>query len=252
MAATYAGSKTRPPEISELIADIQKTFSDIASKVDNSAMSGQGTLQRQLGLMLSRRVRLLLVFANPKGTSAIRLQDEQRAIRDAISRSKAKNNIHVDVLPATRVDDLRRALLAKEYDIVHFSGHGGPGTLCFETEEGNSIDSPLLALAELVSRYPLIKCVVLNSCSSLAQLIEVAPITIGMEKPVDDADAIEFARGFYDALAAGREIDFAVEEGKSAAKMKALPGASVKILISKDTAKGKSVLNTVIAAAKPA
>ncbi len=34
-----------------------------------------------------------------------------------------------------------------------------------------------------------------------------------MEGPVDDDAAIEFSRGFYDAIGAGRAIDFAYGEG---------------------------------------
>jgi hypothetical protein len=41
-----------------------------------------------------------------------------------------------------------------------------------------------------------------------------------MEKAIDDQAAIEFARGFYDAVGAGKDFDFAVEEGKSAAALK--------------------------------
>jgi NTP pyrophosphatase (non-canonical NTP hydrolase) len=237
MAATYAGSKTRPPEISELVAYIQTTLTAMAPTVEDVASSGQSALQNQLEQMLRQgSIRVLLVFANPKGTSPLRLQEEERAIREAIALSKAKETIYLHALPATTVDDLRRALLAEEYDIVHFSGHGEPGTLCFETGDGSQVRSPLKALADLVKRYPRIKCVVLNSCYSLAQMLELAPITVGMENPVDDAAAIEFARGFYDAIGAGRSFDFAVEEGKGAARLKGLPDAAVKVLVSKSLA----------------
>src|SRR5258708_6530177 len=169
MAATYAGSKTHPPEIGELVAYIQTTLPAIAPTMADIAASGQSTLQNQLGQMLRRgSIRVLLVLANPKGTSPLRLQEEERAIREAISLSKARETIYLHALPAATVDDLRRALLAEEYDILHFSGHGGPGTLSFETADGSQINSPLGALADLLNRYPRRKCVALNSCYFLA------------------------------------------------------------------------------------
>ena len=41
-----------------------------------------------------------------------------------------------------------------------------------------------------------------------------------MDKAVDDAAAIEFSRGFYDAVAAGKSYEFAVNEGEIACKAK--------------------------------
>ena len=43
-----------------------------------------------------------------------------------------------------------------------------------------------------------------------------------MTGPVGDRAAIEFARGFYDALAAGKGFEFAVREGETAVDLKGL------------------------------
>jgi len=76
-----------------------------------------------------------------------------------------------------------------------------------------------------VARYKSIRCLLLNGCSSLATLTTaIAPVTVGMEADLGDAAAIEFARGFYDALGAGRTIDEAIQEGESAAELKGLGG----------------------------
>ena len=64
---------------------------------------------------------------------------------------------------------------------------------------------------------------ILNACDSLAAIVEpLADYTVGMESAVDDAAAIEFSRGFYDAVAAGKGYEFAVEEGKLACQGKKL------------------------------
>jgi hypothetical protein len=43
-----------------------------------------------------------------------------------------------------------------------------------------------------------------------------------MDNTVDDDAAIQFARGFYDAVAAGKWYEFAIEEGKIACTAKGL------------------------------
>ncbi len=57
-----------------------------------------------------------------------------------------------------------------------------------------------------------IRCVVLNGCYSEVQARAIAqhiPYVIGMNNAIGDKAAIAFAVGFYDALEAGREVDFA-------------------------------------------
>jgi hypothetical protein len=166
---------------------------------------------------------VLLVLANPAGTETLRLQEEERAIREAIQLSKFRDSISVKALPAATVDDLRRELLHNEYEILHFSGHGDRHSLLFETAVGEAAATTYAALAAFVQRYPSIACVILNACFSLADIEHpLTKVTIGMEAPVADRAAIEFVRGFYDAVAAGKDWQFAVEEGESNVKLKGL------------------------------
>jgi NTP pyrophosphatase (non-canonical NTP hydrolase) len=215
MAATYAGSKKRPQQMTDLITAIQTAIPEIGTNKADVIMSPvDKSLTGQLGRILSPKVtRVLLVFANPEGSTPLRLQAEERVIREAIQLAKARDTVELKTLAAATVDDLRRELLAQDYRIVHFSGHGQPGALLFETAEGGTVKSPLEALAALLNQYSCIECVVLNACYSLAQLLPVAPFTIGMEKPIDDRAAIEFARGFYDAIVAGKDYARAAQEG---------------------------------------
>jgi len=184
-----------------------------------------------LGLLLKQgAVRVLLVFANPKGTTKLRLDEEERAIREAIRLSKARDLITLKALPASTVDDLRRELLDEEPDIIHFSGHGGPGAIVLETAVGSKQGTTIIALADLLRRYPRVKCALLNSCYSMSEITPVAPFTVGMETSVTDQAAIEFARGFYDAVGAGRGFSDAVEEGKSNVMLKNLgSGFSINV-----------------------
>ena len=231
MAATYAGSRKRPPEIADLVSSVQTAMPEIGTKMVDGITSTAGSrLSGQLSRIL-KPVAVLLVFANPENSAPLRLQAEERVIKEAIHLARARDSFFLKTLVAATVDDLRRELLSQEYDIVHFSGHGMPGALFFETTEGASQKSPIEALASLFNSHPNVQCVVMNACYSLAQLVEIAPYTIGMEKPIDDKAAIEFARGFYDAVAAGKGYERAMEEGIVNVKLKDLQrDFSVKLL----------------------
>jgi hypothetical protein len=135
------------------------------------------------------------------------------------------------VLPAATIEDLRRALLAGDFEIVQFSGHGDANHLIFETGDGKASPAPLSAMAELIEKYSCIQCVILNACETAKTLMTpISPITVGMDKTVSDTASIEFARAFYDTLAAGRSIDFAIGEGITAVKLKRLDATPIKVL----------------------
>ena len=77
-------------------------------------------------------LRILLIFSNPVGSHSLRLQNEEKAIREAIRRGTAthtnaphKQNLHIVTLPACTIDDLTKHLLEhrNSYDLIHFSGH---------------------------------------------------------------------------------------------------------------------------------
>lgn len=183
-----------------------------------------------IGAMFGK-VRVLFVHACPSDQETIRVSSELRAIKDAIVRAGRQDDIIIVSLPAATTDDLRRELLNNNYEIVHFSGHSDECCLIFESEEGKSVESPINSISELISKHPTVKCVLLNSCKSAACLTNsLAPYTIGMDADIDDEGAIEFARGFYDAIAANRDIDYAINEGMSAAKLKGKGSIPIKVL----------------------
>jgi hypothetical protein len=67
-----------------------------------------------------------------------------------------------------------------------------------------------------------LECVVLNGCYTQVQAEAIArhiPYVIGMSQGIQDRAAIEFAVGFYNALGAGRPVEFAWSFGCSAIQM---------------------------------
>jgi hypothetical protein len=98
-------------------------------------------------------MKVLVVFANPRGTSPLRLGEEDRTIQECVRRSKNRANLILVIRHAATVDDIRRALLDDEYEIVHFSGHGTGTGLAFEDSTGSLYVPPQKALSVECGRY---------------------------------------------------------------------------------------------------
>jgi NTP pyrophosphatase (non-canonical NTP hydrolase) len=222
-SSTYPGSKRPHGQIDKLIASVRKTIEDLPEEIRIAAGTVGQSLEQSVGRLAIPKIRVLVVFANPAGTSQLRLTQEERAIRQALQRGKARDFISLETRQSATVDDLRHALLDDGYQVLHFSGHGDSDSLLFEDASSNVQISPLDAIASLTEQHPSIKCVVLNACQSLSTLTNsLADVTIGMDNFVDDLAAIEFAQGFYDAIAAGKPYDYAIKEGELACKLKGL------------------------------
>ncbi|MDJ0797125.1 MAG: AAA-like domain-containing protein [Calothrix sp. MO_167.B12] len=200
--------------------------------------------------------KILLLSANPTNTSKLRLDKEVREIEAGLERAKCRDEFEIISKWAVRVDDLRRALLDHEPQIVHFSGHGeGNQGLVLENNSGQMQLVSASALARLFKLFPQIECVVLNACYSQVQAEAIhqhIDYVIGMNKEIGDKAAIEFAVGFYDALGAGRTIEDGFEFGCTSIDLESIPESSTPVLkkrksrketaISPDSQPGKRIL----------
>jgi hypothetical protein len=161
-------------------------------------------------------IRILILFANPKKTSVLQTEMEEEVILDSLNLSKYKRKLKLTIVKASTIHDLRRKLLNDDFQIVQISSHGTEQGLILENNEGEPHLVPTAALAELLGKYKSLECLILNACHSISQGILTAlnvPITIAMEDTIADQAAIEFSRGFYDAVGAGKNYDFAYIEG---------------------------------------
>lgn len=109
---------------------------------------------------------ILLLAANPKGTTPLRLDEEVREIDAGLQRARNREQFVLEQKWAVRSRDIQRAMLDLNPSIVHFSGHGtGDDGLVFEDETGIAklVDGESLAgLFELFADR--VECVVLNGC----------------------------------------------------------------------------------------
>ena len=182
--------------------------------------------------------KILILAANPKETSPLRLDEEVREIDNGLQRAKQRDQFELVQKWAVRPRDIERAMLDINPQIVHFSGHGAREKgLVFEDKTGQEKFVSGEALATLFELFSdQLECVVLNGCYSKIQAEEIAkyiPYVIGMKHAIGDRAAIAFAVGFYDALGAGRSVEFAYKLGCSAIQIEGIPGHLTPILLKK-------------------
>ena len=198
------------------------------SPVAGSQTSVESTTQQQ---------KILILAAIPQG---LRLDKEIREIESAIRRATNRDLFEIKVKTAIRPQDIRHALAEEEPSIVHFCGHGmEDGSLVLEDDGGNNKPVAPSGLASLFKLHALyVKCVLLNACYSEKSAVAISQYinyVIGMNNPVQDSAAIEFAKGFYDGLgyknSHNQEVfQRAFDEGMVAIEMENLSQGSIPIL----------------------
>jgi Leucine-rich repeat (LRR) protein len=179
--------------------------------------------------------KILILAANPKNSVPLRLDEEVREIDEGLKRAQMRDRFELEQKWAVRPRDVQRAILDFAPQIVHFSGHGvGEGGLALEDELGQAQLVSTSALAGLFELFAdQVECVLLNACYSVLQAEAIAlhiPYVIGMNQAVGDRAAREFAVGFYDALGAGRDIEFAYKFACNSIRLAGIPEEFVPVL----------------------
>lgn len=149
--------------------------------------------------------------------------------RGLLQRLRERELIEMEVLAHATRETLQRRLLeassaGEGYHVVHFVGHGeadGSGSyLLFETGAGDADAVAADEFAELIAE-PTVNLAVLNACETAAAvdvfqgvaqaaILRGVPAVIGMQLPVLDRAAVDFARAFYATWAAGEPIEAAL------------------------------------------
>ena len=212
------------------------------------ALSRQTPLVRYLAvpqpiqpLAIRPPLRILGVAASPAGLPALDVVQEQRQLAAALAPLVSRGQAELVWLPGQQGRDLQAALQGGPWHIVHFIGHAlydqgqQEGVLLLSGEDG--APQPLTAsqFARLIADLPELRLVVLNACegargeeqrafSSLAATLvrRGLPAVIAMQYAISDRAALEFAGGFYGALAAALPIDAATGEARKAMSLAAV------------------------------
>ncbi|NMG10208.1 CHAT domain-containing protein [Brasilonema sp. UFV-L1] len=210
--------------------------------------------------------KILILSANPKNTDQLRLDEEVREIQSALERSRSREEFQVITKWAVRINDLRRALLDEEPQIVHFSGHGiktgnsllnnhqeetrerdivprhlQPSGIVLEDDFGQMQLVSTKALTELFELFKdKVECILLNACYSENQsnaIYQYIDCVIGMNSAIPDNTAIKFSVGFYDAIGAGRTYADAFKFGCNNIDLNNIPGDLIPAIKNRNQSK---------------
>jgi hypothetical protein len=220
------------PEYNELL----KNYETIVKQYDE-ALSEIRILQEKLSNNepIIENIKILFLSASPIDEVRLRIDEELRDIETGLKLATLRDQFELKSKWAVTTKSLQQSLLDETPLIVHFSGHGDINGIAVEDSLGNSklIENDAIgSLFELFSEST--KCVVLNSCYSESQANEIAkhiPYVIGMKSSVNDKAAIAFSVGFYTALGAGKDIEFAYRMGTVAIKLEGISGSELPILL---------------------
>lgn len=226
----------------QAIGDHTTATGHITTTVDKyrARTATTGSTQAPLGAP-GGRIRILFLGANPSDTSRLALDREVRAIMHSIRSSSHLGNLQFMQEWAIRLADLQRTLLHNRPQIVHFSGHGsldwGSGGILVEDDFGNALPIPISAFADLFRIVKGVRCVVLNACNSVVQAEAIrqhVDTVVGMNRPIEDQAAINFAWAFYQGLENGESIRTAFDLGVNQIKLEGSCDDDVPQLLVRD------------------
>jgi len=181
------------------------------------------------------KLRILMLGAASAGD--LRIGREQSRIRAAVELALHRDLIELDVRTAATADDLLDGILRFRPHVVHFSGHSGEDLIEFEDDldeqhDGVVVSASAFAAALRATDEPPV-LVVLNSCSSAAQLEalnQIVPFGIGMADEIMDGDAINYAAWLYAGIANGQSIGASHRAGVAKLQLNGVPGAELPTL----------------------
>jgi hypothetical protein len=182
----------------------------------------------------SRRLRVLVVSARPRGAAPLGVEQETAALRGAFRPLVRARLAAVEVLPRATPAALQRRLAGEHVDVLHFVGHGAfdpatrAGSILLEDERGRPRPVAFDAFRQLVCHRGL-RLVSLNGCETgrggrldwsrgmaAALVAGGVPAVVANQYPVLDSAATTFAGELFAALARGRGLGDAAREARLA------------------------------------
>ncbi|MBL8695071.1 MAG: CHAT domain-containing protein, partial [Planctomycetes bacterium] len=172
---------------------------------------------------------VIAVGAPDEGNSSgamLDLEAELQGILDAVEAAQRDGQAEVKILEVGSLEAIRGALAEDEVHILHLSGHGLPGAILLENEDGEEVCvSAKELVAPLIEAGRAVPIVFLSSChggspttgeatkersettSFALQLLEQGvPAVVAMQTRITDPYASALAREFYKALQPGERV----------------------------------------------
>lgn len=199
--------------------------------------------ERRPAIARPKRLRILVVAANPSDRPALAVARERANLLEAWKGQE--KDVEFVFLQRGGAEEIREAFLAAPFHALHFMGHGGfdeersEGVLLLEQSDGSGQPFEGRRLAQMLRDFESLRLVVLNAChtaeavgthgpnpftgAASSLVMGGVPAVVAMSGPVSDLAAVAFSRTFYQRLAAGDPIEAAVTEGRLAIQ-RAEPG----------------------------
>ncbi len=195
---------------------------------------------------------MLALLASPKELPALDMEREWQAIQDALAGLVGRWQVRAGAAGQPSLTALQQRLLGDPVHILHFVGHGvfdepsQAGSLALEDARGRPHLVRGEQLAALLRDHTAMRLAYLNACegalasghsvfTGVAQTLvrEGAPAAVAMQAEISDSGAIELARTFYTALAAGRPVDAALTQARVALSVADSPEWAIPVLFSR-------------------
>lgn len=172
-------------------------------------------------------LEVLVVSARPTDLSP--LTSEYEGLERTFEGPINENKLDLAYLLPPTWDSLMDWLLAGAPSVLHFAGHGEfahTGWLAFENERGlaDKVDAPTIAGAlygtdlqlAVLSACDTLRGTAISGLGCVAPYLIMAglPAVVAMRRRLPDDAALRFARGFYRALLAGKDVESAVMAGR--------------------------------------
>jgi len=163
----------------------------------------------------------LILFSNDLDNYLPNIETERKIIEEALEHYDDSNRLKVITRTSISIDELFR--LFNRYSgrivLLHFAGHADGQGLQFNQTIANTITGKAEGIAKLIKREVengILKFVFLNGCSTLEQVkglkdVGVSSI-IATNYPINDSEAIQFAKQFYRTWAKSDDTVTAFDE----------------------------------------
>ena len=170
--------------------------------------------------MSDSQVKILVLAADPSSLEHLKLDEELRAIDIKVYGGKHRDRIELHPALAVRRGELLDVLNRHRPQIVHFSGHGSKASEIFlVSEDDTHVPVSVEALKAIFAAFKdTVRLVFFNACHSRPEaeaIVEEIDCAVGTNTRISDRAAMAFAASFYSAIASGRSVGNAVEQGKA-------------------------------------
>ena len=231
--STFVNIDHEPINLPDQLPHVLNTSTQISNTLPHGGLNAQ--------MNQYSHQTILFLASNPNGKSEA--WRELREIKNGLERSQYRDLFTLKSCIAINHRDVHRSLLNETPQIVHFAANGiEEDGLIFQDDAGNPQLVDGNALAGLFSLFAdTVQCVILNGGFSTLQvnaIVQEIRYVIGMNQAIGGKSAIEFSAGFYDALGAGKDVEFAYNLGCKAIAMDGFPNDNLPKLF-----KHKSIAN---------